>query len=129
MTHSLVFNIHYKCVDKMILKVVVIGVVFLFVEVCTFDLAQNNNVSSSQNSETTVIKNSSILDDTTKSLRIELTPTTTMQMSFQIPESCSNYKVIYCVYTQPTKNTLVLISLQFFSAVFVWYSFLTILLE
>ncbi|KAG5673809.1 hypothetical protein PVAND_003825 [Polypedilum vanderplanki] len=43
-----------------------------------------------------VIKNSSIFDDTTKSLEIKLTttPSTTLEANFLLPESCADYKLL-----------------------------------
>jgi hypothetical protein len=99
----------------------IVGVVIIFLEVCTFGISQSTTFSS--NNETTVIKNSSIFDETTETLRIESqssvtikaattatatatkttkiletsTETSTTLMfdeNFQLPENCSDYKVI-----------------------------------
>lgn len=75
-----------------------IGVAFLFLEVFTHGLILSNDTSLTHANEM-VIKNSSIFDDTTKSLEIKLTttPSTTLEANFLLPESCADYKVIYPV--------------------------------
>lgn len=81
---------------------VTVGVVLIFLEVCTFGLTEEN-ASSINNATTTVIKNSSIFDGTTKSFEVDSTTTTTtismttsaLPTNFQVPENCSDYKVIF----------------------------------
>lgn len=76
----------------------VIGVAaFLFLEAFTHGLILSNDTSLNHaNGMETVIKNSSIFDDTTKSLEIKLTttPSMTLEANFLLPESCADYKVI-----------------------------------
>ncbi|KAL7016652.1 hypothetical protein ACKWTF_010081 [Chironomus riparius] len=81
---------------------VTVGVVLILLEVCTFGLTEDN-ASSINNATTTVIKNSSTFDGTTKSFQIDSTiATTTISMTtsmlptnFEVPENCSDYKVIF----------------------------------
>ena len=79
---------------------VTVGVVLILLEVCTFGLTEEN-ASSINNATTTVIKNSSIFDGTTKSFEVDSTTTTismttsTLPTNFQVPENCSDYKVIF----------------------------------
>ena len=96
----------------MISRSVTVGVVLIFLEVCTFGLTEENALSIN-NATTTVIKNSSIFDgttSTTESFKVDstisttttITTTTTISMTtsalptnFQVPENCSDYKVIF----------------------------------
>lgn len=75
---------------------VTVGVVLIFLEVCTFGLTEEN-ASSINNATTTVIKNSSIFEDTTKSFEATTTAipmtTSTLPTTFQVPENCLDYKV------------------------------------
>lgn len=81
---------------------VTVGVAIIFLEVCTFALTVDN-ASSINNATTAVIKDSSIFDEVTKAYNDEsttteavtkVTSTTQVQMNFQLPESCSDYKVV-----------------------------------
>ncbi|XP_070491185.1 probable G-protein coupled receptor Mth-like 14 [Chironomus tepperi] len=82
---------------------VTVGVVLIFLEVCTFGVTEEN-ASSINNATTTVMKNSSIFDGSTKSLEVDsttITTTTTISMTtstlptnFQVPENCSDYKLL-----------------------------------
>lgn len=81
---------------------VTVGVVLIFLEVCTFGFTEENASSINNTTTTTVIKNSSIFDDgTTKSFDVD-SATTTISMTtlalppnFQLPENCSDYKVLF----------------------------------
>jgi hypothetical protein len=73
----------------------VIGVAFLLLRVFAHGLILSNDTGLNHANEM-VIKNSSIFDDTTKSLEIKLTttPSTALVENFLLPESCADYKVI-----------------------------------
>jgi uncharacterized membrane protein len=101
-----VLVIKYSLREKTMISLrVTVGVVLIFLEVCTFGFTEEN-ASSINNATTTVIKNSSIFDDgTTKSFDVDSTLTTTISMTtsalptnFQLPENCSDYKVLFTLY-------------------------------
>jgi hypothetical protein len=74
-----------------------IGVAFLFLQALTHGLILSNDTSTSTtHANGMAIKNSSIFDDTTKSLEIKLTTTPSQALeeaNFLLPESCADYKV------------------------------------
>lgn len=81
---------------------VTVGVVLIFLEVCTFGFTEENASSINNATTITVIKNSSIFDDgTTKSFDVDSTTTTisvttsALPPNFQLPENCSDYKVLF----------------------------------
>jgi len=98
-----VLGIKYSLREKknMISLRVTVGVVLIFLEVCTFGFTEENASSINNATTTTVIKNSSIFDDgTTKSFDVDATTTISMTTSalppnFQLPENCSDYKVLF----------------------------------
>lgn len=83
----------------MIQKTSILGVAFVFLEVCTFGSTSN---SSSLNNDTASVINTippSIPNETTKSFETEpsattLSSTLSLEDSFQLPETCAHYKVV-----------------------------------
>lgn len=85
----------------MILKTSILGVAFVFLEVCTFGSTSNSSIL---NNETTIETSSSIYNETTQSLRFETSTSsilTSQEENFQMPESCSAFKVINYFTTFP----------------------------
>ena len=74
----------------MILKTLILGVAFVFLEVCTF------GSTSILNNETTIATSSSTYNETTSSLNFENSTSSTLtsqEENFEMPESCSAFKV------------------------------------
>lgn len=85
----------------MILKTLILGVAFVFLEVCTFSSTSNSSIL---NNETTIETSSSMYNETTSSLHFETSTSsilTSQEENFEMPESCSAFKVKNYFITYP----------------------------